>query len=107
MEWQPATINAVKEIVRQDLAKCDHEQLTVFRKYSVEPYLAPIVRYGKHEQVVIVARKGNGVIYWEDVEEGFGVSPLGAKGEVLTHCCNQDELGTALNRWIEAKKNTT
>ena len=61
----------MKEILQQDLAVCDAEQKAAFHRYGVEPYAAPIVRNDQSETVIIVARKENEVIYWEDVEEGF------------------------------------
>jgi len=76
----------------------------VFNRYAVEPYAAPLTRYGKDDTVVVVARNGNEAIYYEDVEEGFNVSPLGPHGEILEHRCNQDELKFALNYWIEGRK---
>lgn len=103
MDWQPATIEEVKQIVEEDLSKCDSEQFSVYEKYKVEPYLAPIIRYGEEETVVIVARKGDEVIYWEDVEDGFNVSPISPDGRILEHWCNQDELNSALNFWIEGR----
>ena len=106
MTWQPATVDAVKKIVEGDLADCDDEQIAVFKRYAVEPYSAPIVRYGKLETVVVVARKPNEVIYWEDVEEGFNRSPISQDGRILEHWCNQDELRSALNAWIEGKPTT-
>ena len=42
-------------------------------------------------------------MYWEDVEEGFNISPLTPDGRVLEHWCNQDDLGIALNHWIEGR----
>jgi hypothetical protein len=104
MEWHPTTIDEVKEIIKRDLARCDPRQVVVFGQISVEPYLAPILRYGAIENVVVVARKADEVIYWEDVEEGFELSPLGPDGRVLEHGCNQDDLSIALNRWIEGRK---
>ena len=65
MEWKPATIDEVKEIVT-DLKRCNADQVAVFQQYSVELLLAPIVRNGKEESVVVVARKSNEVIYWEE-----------------------------------------
>jgi hypothetical protein len=100
-EWQPATIEDVKTIVEDDLKTCDAEQIATFQDYAVEPYLAPICRYGKMESVVVIARRGNEAMYWEDVEEGFNVSPIGVDGQILEHWCNQDGLGFALNAWIE------
>ena len=102
-EWQPATIDEVRQIVNRDLKACDIKQVATFERYAVEPYVAPIVRYGKKESVIVVAQKSNEVIYWEDVEEGFNLSPIDWKGQILEHWCNQDELGFALNAWIEGR----
>ena len=44
----------------------------------------------------MVARKGNEVIYYEDIEGGFNVSPVGPDGEIPEHRCNRDELRFAL-----------
>lgn len=99
----PATIEGVKEIVAGDLKDCDAEQLAAFDKYRVEPFSASIVRYGQTEGVLVVARNGDQVIYYEDVEDGFNVSPISPDGRVLEHWCNQDELRFALNAWIEGR----
>jgi hypothetical protein len=84
MEWKPASIESVRRIVQDSLPNCDRQQATVFEAYRVEPRLAPIIRYGKLEKVVVIAQKGNQVIYWEDVEEGFGVSPISADGQFFS-----------------------
>jgi hypothetical protein len=103
MEWRPATIEEVKEIVAADLANCDPEQTAAFRKYAVEPFQASILRNGAQESVVVVAQNSQEVMYWEDVEEGFNISLLGSDGSILEHWCNQDELAIALNRWLHAR----
>jgi hypothetical protein len=100
MEWKPANIATVKKIVQDDLAECDDEQVSAFELYAVQPYLAPIIRYGKAESVIVVARMRDEVIYWEDVEEGFNVSPIAPDGRIPEHSCNQDDLGLALNAWV-------
>jgi hypothetical protein len=51
----------------------------------------------------VIAQKGNQVIYWEDIEEGFGVSPISADGPILRQDCNQNDLGLALNVWIAGR----
>jgi hypothetical protein len=107
MEWKPATINEVKDILTADLKKCNPQQIAIFRQYSVEPYFAPIVRYGKTENVVVVAQKSDEVVYWEDVEEGFNISLAGRGGRVLEHWCNQDDLGVALERLIQSREHRT
>jgi hypothetical protein len=103
MHWQPATLEDVKKILKADLEKCDPQQIAIFKQYSVDPYFAPILRYGELENVVIIAEKSGEVMYWEDVEEGFNISPVGPDGRVLEHWCNQDDLGISLNEWIEGR----
>lgn len=102
-KWRPATIEDVEKIVAKDLSACDDEQVKAFQAYAVEPRYAPIVRYGEEGQVVVVAQRENEVIYWEDYEEGFNRSQISDKGEILEHGCNQDELGLALNAWIDGR----
>jgi len=102
-DWQPATIVKVNEIVARDLKACDAEQLAAFSKYRIEPFSAPIVRYEQVECVVVVARNGDQVIYYEDVEDGFNVSRMSSDGQILEHWCNDDELRFALNAWIEGR----
>lgn len=104
MTWRPATIEEVKRILADDLTSCDAQQLDVFRQYAVDPYRASIERYGKLEEVVVVAQKLEEVMYWEDVEEGFNISRLGSDRRILEHWCNRDDLATALNWWIEGRK---
>lgn len=98
--------DVVKKIVENELPRLDDAQTAVFRKYSVEPHLAPISRYGRMDSVVVVARKGDEAIYWNDVEEGFNLSPIDPAGRILEHWCNQDDLGLALNGWIDGRVQT-
>ncbi|MGC1647630.1 MAG: hypothetical protein WA741_17560 [Candidatus Sulfotelmatobacter sp.] len=63
MEWKPAGLDEVKNIVTAGLADCDEKQLAIFGRYAVEPYLAPILRYEEMDSAVVVARKGEEVIY--------------------------------------------
>lgn len=60
-------------------------------------------RYSQIESVVVVARNGDQIIYYEDMEDGFNVSPISPYGRVLEHWCNQDQLRCALNAWIERR----
>jgi hypothetical protein len=103
MDWKPATIEEVSQIVQRDLPQCDSEQREALRPYAVAPYAAPIIRYGQPETVVVVARKDSETIYWEDVEGGFNSSPIGSDGTILEHWCNQDQLGQALDFWMPGR----
>ena len=101
--WHTATIAEVRRLITKDLRACDDKQVGIFEQYGIKPFLAPITRYGKRETVVVVARKGDEVIYYEDMDEGFNVSPISTDGFILEHWCNQDELGFALNTWVEGR----
>lgn len=85
------------------LRSCDNGQILAFEKHAVEPFLAPLERYGKMTMVVVVARKGDEVIYYEDMDEGFNVSAISTEDVIVQRRCNQDNLGLALNRWIEGR----
>jgi hypothetical protein len=102
-DWRPASVDQVRQIVARDIKACDAEQLAAFQRCRVEPFSAPIMRYGKTETVVVVARNGDQVIYWEDVENGFNVSPISSDGCIVEHWCNDDELRFALNAWIDGR----
>lgn len=102
MDWAPASIIEVMQRVKQDLSECSPDQAAAYAKYAVNPYRASIDRYGQREMVVVVARCHNQALYWEDVEEGFNVSPIGEDGTILEHGCNQDSLGQAISRWVAA-----
>jgi hypothetical protein len=101
MEWRATTIDEFSKIIDGDLIGCGDEEAAVFARYRVAPYAAPLYRYGKDERVVVVARRLDEVIYWEDVEEGFNRSPVDGDGRILEHLCDQDDLCLALHKWAE------
>ena len=101
---ETCNLDEVTAILMADLKNCAPQQIAVFWRYFVEPYLAPIVRYGIADHVVVVAQRSPYVIYWEDVEGGFNVSPLGPGARVLEHSCIRDDLGVALNRLLQSRE---
>jgi len=101
MNWKPATIDEVKQIVERDLANCSREQIALFERYRVQPHLAPIMRSGNTESVVVIAQRGGEVIYWEDVEEGFEVCQVDSDGRILEPGCDQNDLRVALDAWAK------
>jgi hypothetical protein len=100
MSWSPATVDQVRAIVAKQLGSGSNELRTLYSRFTIDPYSTPIIRYGKVESVVVVARNGGEVVYWEDVEEGFNLSPIDNNGLIVEHSCNQDDLGIALRPWL-------
>lgn len=96
--WQPITIPELDAILSEQLDACTPEQQTAFAGYRVPFYAVPIRRLGAVESVFVVAELPNGLLYFEDVEEGFDVSALGADGAIPDQSCNQYELRHVLAR---------
>jgi hypothetical protein len=99
--WQPMTIDELEALVTAQLAECPVEQRQFFERIKVAPRLAPIQRFGKIEQVFVVAQFGNLALYYEDVEDGFNISTLGERGEIASPGYEQWELRHALFRLAE------
>jgi hypothetical protein len=91
-------------MIARDLPRWDSAQRALWEACRISPRIAPLRRYGKVEHVFVVAERSGEAIYWEDVEEGFNVSPIGTSGEILEHWCNQDTLAWALNRWLAPER---
>ncbi len=103
-EWRPITKRKLEDLICTQLPECTPEQKDAFEKYRVPFRQAAIERYGKSERVFVVAQRGNEVMYYEDVEQGFNFSPEDAEGKILEHWCDQDELKHALWHWTGRPK---
>ncbi|MCU0723461.1 MAG: hypothetical protein MUC63_07590 [Planctomycetes bacterium] len=99
--WKPATREEVEAILSEELADCTPEQREAFLRLRVPPREAPVERHGRIETVFVVAQKDDEVLYWEDVEGGFEISPVDGNGRILRRGCDQNSLTIALRRWLE------
>lgn len=95
-KWQPASAADIDAIVEHALLRCAPEQRALFATHRVPFFQVPIRGYGKVERVYVVARFGERVLYFEDVEEGFAISSLDETGAIPERDCNQFDLGHAL-----------
>jgi len=77
---------------------CSLAQQIAFASYRVPFYPVPFQRSSTLEQVFVVAELPSGLLYYEDVEEGFEVGVLDANGILQDHGCHQLELTHALSR---------
>jgi hypothetical protein len=86
-------------LIEEQLRDCSDAQREIFERYRVPLRPTPLERHGQIESVFVVAQRGNEVMYYEDVEEGFNFSTLSPDGRIAQHWCNQDELMHALIHW--------
>lgn len=92
------SVNELEALVTSQLNECSQAQQTYFDIYRVMPYAVPFQRRYGLEHVLVVAHLPNGLLYFEDVEEGFKLGELDANGVLHDNGCNQLSLSEALAR---------
>jgi hypothetical protein len=90
--WQPISPSELELVVEQQLRACTSGQRNAFSARRVPFYAVPIHRLGAVESVLVVAEFPQGLLYYEDVEEGFEFGVLGEDGAIPSQGCNQYEL---------------
>jgi hypothetical protein len=88
----------LSSLLEAQLRLCTPEEQELFGRIRVPLLKTPIHRLGALEEVFVVAECCGGVIYYEDVEEGFEFSVLGPDGAIPVQGCNQFELGHVLRQ---------
>ncbi|MBL0027679.1 MAG: hypothetical protein IPO95_04630 [Rhodanobacteraceae bacterium] len=94
--WSPATAEDVASMIERHLLECPAELATLFASIRTPLRAVPIERFGNTEYVFVVAEHNGVVVYYEDVEEGFNLSPLAADGSIATPGYEQWKLHHAL-----------
>lgn len=86
-------------LLERELAACPADVRDVFERFRVDPVRMTFARPTTLESAFVVARRGDEVLYYEEVEEGFNISPINADGRIADHSFAQDPLRAALWRW--------
>ena len=95
--WQSWTVQEVEALLEEDVARLSQDDIASFTSVKVTPRpLAPAdgADEGKPTHWVVAERAGK-VLYWDSVEEEFGVGRL--KDGKLTQSGNYGELQWALD----------
>lgn len=100
--WHPVSAEELDAILAAQIIELTQPQRERFERIKVAPHLVAIHRFGKVEWVFVVARVGDCVVYYEDVEEGFNVSALSSGGSISAPGHEQWELGHVLERLASA-----
>jgi len=103
--WRPISVKDLNNLLAKELEDCSLEQQRFFEKYHVPAYKVPINRLGKLEEVFVVAKLPKGIIYYEDIEEGFAFDSLGQDGAIPTQNCSQFELRHVLTQLMTKNNN--
>jgi len=90
--WKPISESDLQILIHEELAKCSAGQRDLFNRIKVNPYKVSIHRLGIVESVFVIAKLPDGVVYFEDVEEGFEIGNIREDGVIAMQGCSQFEL---------------
>lgn len=96
--WKPITLDELNEVVQEQLERCTAQQRVDFSRFRVPFQRVGLHRLGSVEDVWIVAHLPMGLMYFEDVEEGFEVGVPGADGMLPDQGSQQLEISHVLFR---------
>ena len=98
MIWEPISkLELTKEIDVQ-CAPLDDDELDFLNSIKVELEKVKILRSGDIEYVYIVAKLGDTIIFYEDIEEGFEIATLNKNGVISDYGCNQFTVQHVVNQ---------
>jgi hypothetical protein len=100
--WKPATREYVAQLLAAQLQRLSPAQRDRWGVMAV-PFRAVPISAEPGQVVHVVAEIRGQVIYFEDVEEGWNVAPLTAKGEIASRGFEQDDLVRLLSRLFEGR----
>ena len=82
--WRSTSKEELDDLITEQLSECTPEMRRVFASCRTPLRRVPIERGRGIEEVFVVAMLPNGALYYDDVEEGFEVSPLLPDGRIAT-----------------------
>ena len=99
--WKPISLANLNATINNDLEDCTPELRTLYERVSIEPekWTRPPwdERGGGCWAVAVLETR---VLWYNDIEDGFNVSPFSHWGEIGDYVCNQDQLRLALPRLV-------
>ena len=100
--WQPISRRDFDLLYQKQESALPAEAREVLDRFRVPTYTAIIRRSNAagDEPVFVVAESPRGVIYFDDVEYGFNISPLDGSGHVTRPGGSQMGLADAVVAWL-------
>lgn len=99
--WKPISLAELNAIIDEDVEECTPEMRALYERVAVraEKWARPPwgERGGGFWAIAVFEGR---VLWYNDIERGFNVSPFSHWGEIGDYVCNQDELRWALPRLL-------
>lgn len=99
-QWQPISLNDFETLLGEELENCQPEEQALFERTKLPVGRLRMRDTAYLETAYVVARYGDEILYYNDIEGGFNTSPVDDAGAILEYWCNQDTLQGALYRWL-------
>lgn len=97
--WTPISRKKVEDRILRGEQELPDEALNLWNLIKVEPRKWQTEEFGEMgDGFWVVAIFGNEVIYYNDIEEGFNISPFEDYGQIKEYWCSQSELN-----WVIAQ----
>jgi hypothetical protein len=95
--WKPKSLSDLNAMIAEDLKACAPELRALYARTQVPPEKWGQAPWGDPGGGfwAIAVHEGR-VLWYNDIEAGFNVSPFSRWGEIGYYVCNQDELQYAL-----------
>ena len=91
--WEPISLNELEINILKGELELKGELLNFWNLIKIEPQKWQEKEFGEEGGGFwVVAIFGNEVIYYNDIEEGFNISPYETYGHIKEYWCNQSEL---------------
>jgi len=76
VDWVPVTSERFAKILSEEVSSLAPDLVRLYQQYAVQPFHLPCIRDegSAMEQVFVIAKNGNRFLYFDDVEEDFGVA---------------------------------
>ncbi len=100
--WKPMTLSEFEVLYGEQRSSLSAEAKQVFERFRVPTRVATIRRSSAagDELVFVVAESPRGVVYFDDVEYGFNISPLAEDERIISPGGSQMSLADAIVSWL-------
>lgn len=91
--WTPISLPELEEWISRGELKLEGELLNFWHLIKISPQKWYQAEYGgEGGGFWVVAIFGNAVVYYNDIEQGFNLSPYETSGYISEYGCEQSEL---------------
>jgi len=93
--WNPITKAELEALIAKSLPACEARARALFEEIKIEPIKIRFQAGRRDDEIYVIARSGNKVVYYDDTEDAFEVGIPDTEG-ILRSGTGQFTLGQVL-----------